>query len=167
MAWQHQHDGFGLEAQPWGTFCRQPTTQAKCGCAVLRTFDLAWDVLRDANGAATPVQAESEPGNPARFNAPVDPGDEGGVLPPPDEPQDFQEWLDDWLAGNEAAQKYFEKLFYIARRRGAAPGCGSQARLQSLRSVERHLTVAAVTKPLFGVLFEAFLALAATQPKRL
>jgi hypothetical protein len=78
VAWIHRAQGWGLESKVGGTVCPQPTTAKTCGCDILRTATLGWDVLGDAEGAGTPIQSDSGPAEPARFVAPVEPSD----LPP-------------------------------------------------------------------------------------
>lgn len=85
VAWTHRAEGYGLESKSGGNTCPQPTTGKTCGCDILRTQTLGWDCLGDAEGAGTPVQADSGPADPARFVAPIDPGN---VEPPVDPPVD-------------------------------------------------------------------------------
>ncbi len=82
VAWTHRAEGYGLESKGGGTVCPQPTTGKTCGCDILRTQTLGWDVLIDAEGAGTPVQADSGPADPARFVSPVQPAGQPVPVPP-------------------------------------------------------------------------------------
>lgn len=83
VAWIHRAEGYGLESKPGGNSCPQPKTGEMCGCDILRTANLGWDVLGDSEGAGVPNQSESGPADPNRFVQPVDPGT---VVIPPIEP---------------------------------------------------------------------------------
>lgn len=101
VAYEHREEGFGLEAKPGGTTCAQPTTGSRCGCDILRTTTLGWDVLGDAEGAGSPVQADSGPADPGRFVSPVKPV---GQPQPPDPGVPPSSGLDARVATLEAAQ---------------------------------------------------------------
>jgi hypothetical protein len=90
VAWAHRAEGYGLESKDGGNTCPQPQTGKRCGCDILRTQTLGWDVLADAEGEGRPVQADSGVADPARFVAPVNPGTapepEPKPQPQPEEP---------------------------------------------------------------------------------
>ena len=86
VAWIHRADGFGLERKDGGNNCGCPGISVRMGCDILRTQDLGWDVLSDAEGVAEPQQSESGPADPARFVAPVNPSGQPEPPPPPPPP---------------------------------------------------------------------------------
>lgn len=80
------------------------------------------------------------------------------------DPIDIQSELDEWLASNEAAQKYVEKLYYLEDGEVAPDDVTHTLELQSMTSDERSLEVGAVVKPQFAAFLDALLAMIATNP---
>lgn len=87
VAWRHRSDGWGLLEKTFGANCPTATTRIACDILVHRPSGQHFDVLRDAEGSASPVWQNKGPIDLSRFLAPVDPGGSSGgpVIPP--EPQ--------------------------------------------------------------------------------
>jgi hypothetical protein len=79
---------------------------------------------------------------------------------------DFQKYLDEWLAERPEAQKYVSKLYYVPEGQQPPADATHKGRVSSLASAERAVTVAAVAKPEFVVVFDMILAMLSTQPKK-
>jgi hypothetical protein len=79
-------------------------------------------------------------------------------------PVDIQKTLDDWLAGNPAAQKYVSKLWYVPDGQPVPADVTHTIRLASQLSPERALTIGLVVLPEFALVLDALLAMIATQP---
>lgn len=87
VAWRHRSDGWGLLEKTFGANCPTATTRIACDILVHRPSGQHFDVLRDAEGSASPVWQNKGPIDLSRFLAPVDPGaSSGGPVTPP-EPQ--------------------------------------------------------------------------------
>lgn len=87
VAWRHRSEGWGLLEKTFGANCPTGHTSIACDILVHRTTGQHFDVLRDAEGSASPVWQNKGPIDLSRFLAPVDPGGSSGgpVIPP--EPQ--------------------------------------------------------------------------------
>jgi hypothetical protein len=79
-------------------------------------------------------------------------------------PIDVQAKLDDWLEGNEAAQRYILKLWYVPHGTPMPPGVTHVIGLASVKAPERQLVVGAVLKPEAAIGLDMILALLATLP---
>jgi hypothetical protein len=79
-------------------------------------------------------------------------------------PINIQQALDDWLAGNAAAQQYVTKLWYLPAGQPAPPDVTHRIAVTSNVSADRALTIGLVVKPQYAVMLDALLALVATQP---
>lgn len=87
VAWRHRSDGWGLLEKTFGANCPTATTRIACDILVHRPSGQHFDVLKDAEGSASPVWQNKGPIDLSRFLAPVDPGvSSGGPVTPP-EPQ--------------------------------------------------------------------------------
>jgi len=87
VAWRHRSDGWGLLEKTFGANCPTARTTIACDILVHRPSGQHFDVLRDAEGSASPVWQNKGPIDVSRFLAPVDPGGSpGGPVTPP-EPQ--------------------------------------------------------------------------------
>jgi len=87
VAWRHRSEGWGLLEKTFGANCPTATTRIACDILVHRPTGLHFDVLRDAEGSASPVWQNKGPIDVSRFLAPVDPGQSGGPVTPPEPPQ--------------------------------------------------------------------------------
>lgn len=88
VAWRHRSDGWGLLEKTFGANCPTSRTTIACDILVHRPSGQHFDVLRDAEGSASPVWQNKGPIDVSRFLAPEDPGglSSGGPVTPP-EPQ--------------------------------------------------------------------------------
>jgi hypothetical protein len=76
----------------------------------------------------------------------------------------IQEKLDDWLEGNEAAQKYILRLWYVPHGTPIPPSVTHVIGLASVKAPERQLVVGAVLKPEAAIGLDLLLAMLATLP---
>lgn len=84
VAWRHRSDGWGLLEKTFGANCPAGRTSIACDILVHRPSGQHFDVLRDAEGSASPVWQNKGPIDLSRFLAPVDPGvSSGGPVTPP------------------------------------------------------------------------------------
>ena len=84
VAWRHRSDGWGLLEKTFGANCPTATTRIACDILVHRPSGQHFDVLKDAEGSASPVWQNKGPIDLSRFLAPVDPGvSSGGPVTPP------------------------------------------------------------------------------------
>ncbi len=84
VAWRHRSDGWGLLEKTFGANCPAGRTSIACDILVHRPSGQHFDVLRDAEGSASPVWQNKGPIDLSRFLAPVDPGGAaGGPVTPP------------------------------------------------------------------------------------
>ncbi len=102
-AWIHRAEGYGLHSKPAGFNCPQPKSGASCSCDFLRLSTLGFDVLADAEGAGTPVQADSQSADAALWLPPVDPGaitvpPIPPTQPPTQPPQQGNALPSDWVS---------------------------------------------------------------------
>ena len=86
VAWRHRSDGWGLLEKTFGANCPTGRTLIACDILVHRPSGQHFDVLRDAEGSASPVWQNKGPIDVSRFLAPVEPPSIGGTVTPP-EPQ--------------------------------------------------------------------------------
>ena len=85
VAWRHRSEGWGLLEKTFGANCPTATTRIACDILVHRPSGQHFDVLRDAEGSASPDWQNKGPIDLSRFLAPVDPGaSSGGPVTPPD-----------------------------------------------------------------------------------
>jgi len=68
-----------------------------------------------------------------------------GEEPPPVEPSNVQEYLDNFLESNPEAQEYITKLYHVPEGAVAPSDATYQVRLNPTANLSNHLTVAAVT----------------------
>lgn len=87
VAWRHRSDGWGLLEKTFGANCPTARTTIACDILVHRPSGQHFDVLRDAEGSASPVWQNKGPIDVSRFLAPVDPGGSSGGPVTPPEPQ--------------------------------------------------------------------------------
>lgn len=87
VAWRHRSDGWGLLEKTFGANCPTGRTSIACDILVHRPTGQHFDVLRDAEGSASPVWQNKGPIDLSRFLAPVDPGGASGGPVTPPEPQ--------------------------------------------------------------------------------
>ena len=87
VAWRHRSDGWGLLEKTFGANCPTATTRIACDILVHRPSGQHFDVLKDAEGSASPVWQNKGPIDLSRFLAPVDPGTSSGGPVTPPEPQ--------------------------------------------------------------------------------
>lgn len=87
VAWRHRSDGWGLLEKTFGANCPTGRTSIACDILVHRPSGQHFDVLRDAEGSASPVWQNKGPIDVSRFLAPVDPGGSSGGPVTPPEPQ--------------------------------------------------------------------------------
>ena len=87
VAWRHRSEGWGLLEKTFGANCPTATTRIACDILVHRPSGQHFDVLRDAEGSASPVWQNKGPIDLSRFLAPVDPGQPSGGPVTPPEPQ--------------------------------------------------------------------------------
>lgn len=110
VAWRHRSDGWGLLEKTFGANCPTATTRIACDILVHRPSGQHFDVLRDAEGSASPVWQNKGPIDLSRFLAPVDPGGSSGgpVIPP--EPQGPPVDLGPLLTRLEALERVVQAL---------------------------------------------------------
>jgi len=87
VAWRHRSEGWGLLEKTFGANCPTGRTSIACDILVHRPSGQHFDVLRDAEGSASPVWQNKGPIDVSRFLAPVDPGGSSGGPVTPPEPQ--------------------------------------------------------------------------------
>ncbi len=87
VAWRHRSDGWGLLEKTFGANCPTSRTTIACDILVHRPSGQHFDVLRDAEGSASPVWQNKGPIDVSRFLAPEDPGGSSGGPVTPPEPQ--------------------------------------------------------------------------------
>ncbi len=80
------------------------------------------------------------------------------------QPIDIQAQLDAWLEGNQAAQKYVSKLWYLRDDEPPPPDVTHTIRLASILAADRALVIGIAVVPPYAVMLDAILALVATQP---
>ena len=110
VAWRHRSDGWGLLEKTFGANCPTGRTSIACDILVHRPSGQHFDVLRDAEGSASPVWQNKGPIDVSRFLAPVDPGGSSGGPVTPPEPQAPQVDLGPLLTRLDALERAVQSL---------------------------------------------------------